>query len=239
MPPADHNTEEAADPVPSAPPHPEQQPPPQRVAGVDESTQIRYPLLPLSNPPEQMQMTEPPRGPFFSPAAERACTGGQWSDGLCDCLSDQSTCLLMIFIPLWPVLMYQILSRAQPRQEPYPLGLSSPEAVAWVYGAAVIAGMLNIPGLNYAGWVISVYLMYDAAGTVVRFYNIQDPNRSSSLWLVVKSLFCQCCLLGQVARHVNRATGFIQSQVLVQHHRPEQTSPGEVRSESRDLERAE
>ncbi|KAF4737301.1 hypothetical protein FOZ62_001823 [Perkinsus olseni] len=195
MPPADHNTEEAADPVPSAPPHPEQQPPPQRVAGVDESTQIRYPLLPLSNPPEQMQMTEPPRGPFFSPAAERACTGGQWSDGLCDCLSDQSTCLLMIFIPLWPVLMYQILSRAQPRQEPYPLGLSSPEAVAWVYGAAVIAGMLNIPGLNYAGWVISVYLIETAYSSFITEYGMvevtiaMEPLFTLINWVDKRTLF--------------------------------------------------
>ncbi|EER08509.1 hypothetical protein Pmar_PMAR015928 [Perkinsus marinus ATCC 50983] len=234
MSPADHHNEGSQDPVPSAPP---EQPQQQQggTAGVDASTQSRCPLLPLSNAPQQMEMIDPPRGPYYNTAVEQAFTNSPWSDGLCDCFSDQSSCLLMVLVPLWPVLMHQILTRAQPRDEPYPLGLPSPAAVSWVYAVAVIAGLLDIPGLNFAGWVISVYLMYDAARTVVRFYNIQDPERSTPVWLVVKSLFCQCCLLGQVARHVNRATGFAQSQVLIHHHLPQP----EVNREPRDLERAE
>ena len=94
----------------------------------------------------------------------------------------------------------------------FPMGVRTTSAFIGLY--CLCTFVLIIPYVNYLGLVCLVFILYRIyMQTVEKFRIRQYPTEGMVL---VQAVFCHCCLLSQVARHVGRAKGYIPPLALVE-----------------------
>lgn len=149
--------------------------------------------------PEQAEMKV---GPFYEPELDKRFYG-TWSDGLCDCFSDLQTCILGGSL-LQGLLVYQIMDRLPLQYRKMALfGVDDPVKASLLYYAL----FFFIAPLTLK--IVEGIFVYKLSIAVAERFQIPHPRGCDSL---LKALFCSCCYLSQMARHVGRAQGFIRVQ---------------------------
>ena len=146
-----------------------------------------YPINGAAYAPQQMHM-DTPHGPYFNPAVE-ARYSGQWSDGLCSCLSDIWICLLGACVPC---LIYHMFNRmsTQTRMQAKICCCASPFGAACCFMLTACFAPCHVCSIRQA---------------VASRYNIPQGG------MCLQALCCLSCMLLQTARHLDRATGFVQN----------------------------
>ena len=148
-----------------------------------------YPVVISSRPiapPAQHSMVDESIGPFFSTQAEDQIYTTKWSDGLFECFSDLASCLLCTFPCLWPVLVYETLTRlskvqsVQQAREPeiqLPFGFKQVSTVVWVYIVATVAFLVfDQIYLTLPFYLLMCIVAYQIHGLVARHYKLLPPD---------------------------------------------------------------
>ena len=149
------------------------------------------------------------RGPYYNAEYERSLSNGAFSDELFSCCSDPLSAILSIW-PLSVITMWRIAERLPLTR--FPMGVRTTSAFIGLY--CLCTFVLIIPYVNYLGLVCLVFILYRIyMQTVEKFRIRQYPTEGMVL---VQAVFCHCCLLSQVARHVGRAKGYIPPLALVE-----------------------
>jgi hypothetical protein len=139
--------------------------------------------------------------------AEEKKYEGNWSDGICDCLSDLNSCLLCLMHCLQPVLLFETIGRMQRaygRAFQLPFGLQKISYVAWLY-AAGIGVILFAPHFAWTGWILVARILYDVYKQTTDIYKIPDEGCQGACM----ACCMHSCLLARISRHVGRARGYI------------------------------